>query len=295
MGSDVSRNASIMNGVLEGIRVLEVAQYVFVPVCTGILAEWGADVIKVEHPERGDAYRGLRRTGNLAIAGPVNYAIEHANRGKRSIGLDLSRPAGREVLDSLLAEADVLVTNLLPDSRERLDLDLETLQRDHPRLVIARGTAVGERGPERNRGGFDHATYWARSGAQYGATPEGADRPSPMPSGAFGDSAAGLAMAGGIAAALLARERKGVAPVVDLSLLGFGIWSMASAASGAMLAGEDASPLPRVPRSNALAGTYRTADDRWIVLGCLQGFHEWPKLCHALGVCAAEAKLSRSS
>lgn len=272
-----------MTGILEGIRIIEVAQYVFVPVCTGVLAEWGADVIKVEHPTRGDAYRGLRGTGSLAITGPVNYAIEHANRGKRSIGIDLSRADGREVLDSLLAGADVLATNLLPASRDRLGLDLETLQRAHPHLVIARGTALGERGPEKDRGGFDHAVYWARSGAQYGATPDGAERPAPMPSGAFGDSTAGLAMAGGIAAALLARERTGRAPVVDLSLLGFGIWSMASATSGSMLTGENAKPLPRVPVTNPLAGTYRTADGRWIALGCLKGFYEWPQLCHALG------------
>lgn len=269
--------------VLEGIRVVEIAQFVFVPVCTGVLAEWGADVIKIEHPVRGDAYRGLRGTGSLAIVGPVNYALEHANRGKRSLGLDLARPEGRALLDTLLEDADVLATNLLPGSRERLGLDLERLRRDHPQLVVARGTALGERGPERERGGYDHATFWARSGAQHGATPEGAPRPSPMPSGAFGDSTAGLALAGGIAAALLSRERTGEAPVVDLSLLGMGLWSMASATAGAMLNERDPEPMPRFPATNALAGTYRTADDRWLVLGGLQGFHQWPAFCAAVG------------
>ncbi len=291
-----------MSQVLSGIRVIEVAQYVFVPVASGILAEWGAEVIKVEHPTRGDAYRGLRRTGNLPttapvdasvsaasnspvespLSSPVNYAVEHANRGKRSIGLDLMHPEGRATLSKLLAGADVLLTNLLPESRRRVGLTLEAVRADNPRIIYARGTALGERGPERERGGYDHATFWARSGSQYGATPEDAIRPSPMPSGAFGDSTAGLALAGGISAALLARERTGEATTVDLSLLGMGMWSMASAISGAMMQGEPAAPMPRVPAFNPLAGTYRTADGRWIVLGLLQGFHQWPALCRCL-------------
>jgi crotonobetainyl-CoA:carnitine CoA-transferase CaiB-like acyl-CoA transferase len=269
--------------ILEGIRVVELAQFVFVPVCTGVLAEWGADVIKVEHPTRGDAYRGLRGTGNLAIAGPVNYAIEHANRGKRSIGIDVMNDEGRALLGSLLASADVLVTNLLPESRARLRLEVEDVRADNPSIVYARGTALGERGPERNRGGYDHATFWARSGPQFGATPPGALRPAPMPSGAFGDSTGGLVLAGGIAAALLARERTGEPAVVDLSLLGMGMWSMASAISGALMNGERAQPMERFPATNPLAGTYRTADDRWVVLGCLQGFAQWPDFCRCVG------------
>ncbi len=272
-----------MNQVLTGIRIVEVAQYVFVPVSTGILSEWGADVIKVEHPVRGDAYRGLRRTGNLSTDGEVNYAIEHANRGKRSIGLDLMNPAGRATLSKLLATADVLVTNLLPESRARVGLELDDVRADNPNIIYARGTALGERGPERHRGGYDHATFWGRSGSQHGATPEEATRPSPMPSGAFGDSAGGLALAGGISAALLARERTGEATTVDLSLLGMGMWAMASAISGAMMQGEPAIPLAQVPAFNPLAGTYRSRDGRWVVLGLLQGFYQWPALCRCLG------------
>ncbi|MBW2268575.1 MAG: CoA transferase [Deltaproteobacteria bacterium] len=268
---------------MQGIRVIEVAQYVYVPVATSVLAEWGADVIKVEHPTHGDAYRGLRRTGNLAIAGPVNYAIEHANRGKRSIGIDAANAEGRRILGELLKTADVLVTNLLPASRSRLHLEIDDVRGDNPSIIYARGTALGERGPERNRGGFDHATFWARGGSQFGATPADADRPSPMPSGAYGDSAAGLALAGGIAAALLARERTGKPPVVDLSLLGMGMWSMASAIAGALMQGESARPMDRIPPSNPLAGTYRSQDGRWIVLGCLQGFSQWPAFCRCVG------------
>ncbi|MFO0688201.1 MAG: CoA transferase [Myxococcota bacterium] len=269
--------------VLEGIRVVEVAQYVYVPVAGSVLAEWGAETIKVEPPGAGDAYRGLRRTGALAVEGPVNFAIEHANRGKRSIGLDLSKPSGREVLAELVRTADVFLTNLLPESRERLKVELEDVRAWNPRIVYARGTGMGERGAEKNRGGFDYATFWARAGSAFGATPPGAPRPSPMPGGSYGDSLAGLTLAGGISAALFARERTGEAPVVDLSLLGMGMWAMGMAIAGSLAQGTPWTPLPRVPETNALAGTYRTKDGRWLALVCLQAFRYWPELCRIVG------------
>lgn len=269
--------------VLEGVRVVEVAQYVYVPVAGGVLSEWGAETIKVEPPGSGDAYRGLRRTGALAISGPVNFAVEHANRGKRSIGVDLAKPAGREVLAALVRSADVFLTNLLPDSRERLRIEVADVRAWNPKIVYARGTGTGERGAERNRGGFDYATFWARGGSAFGATPPGAARPSPMPSGSYGDSLAGLALAGAVAAALFARERTGEAPVVDLSLLGMGMWAMGMAIAGSLAQGSAWTPLPRVPETNALAGTYRTRDGRWLALVCLEAFRYWPELCRALG------------
>ena len=254
----------------------------FVPVAAGVLAEWGADVIKIEHPRTGDAYRGLRSTGALAVSGPVNFAIEHANRGKRSVGLDLSQPEGRAVLGQLLETADVFVTNLLPASRARLGVELDDIRAFNPRIVYARGTALGDRGPERERGGYDHASFWARAGSQLGATPPEGERPAPMPSGAYGDSTGGLVLAGAISAALLARERTGHAPVVDLSLLGLGMWSMSSAITGSLMQQQAWTPMERFPASNALAGTYRTQDDRWLVLGGLQGFALWPSFCHSV-------------
>jgi len=269
--------------VLEGVRVVEVAQYVFVPVTGSVLAEWGAETIKVEPPGTGDAYRGLRRTGALAVEGPVNFAIEHANRGKRSIGLDLAKPAGREVLAALVRTADVFLTNLLPESRERLGVELEDVRAWNPRIVYARGTGMGERGAERNRGGFDYASFWARGGSAFGATPPGATRPSPMPGGSYGDSMAGLTLAGAISAALFARERTGEAPVVDLSLLGLGLWAMGMTIAGSLAQNKVGQPLPRIPETNALAGTYATRDGRWIVIVCLQAFRYWPEFCRIVG------------
>ena len=272
-----------MQQVLDGIRVVEVAQYVFVPVATAVLSEWGAEVIKVEPPVTGDAYRGLRSTGPHAIGGSVNFPIHHANRGKRSISLDISQPEGREILGELVRNADVFVTNLLPDSRERLGIGVEQIRAFNPSIVYARGTGLGERGPQRNRGGFDYATFWARGGSSLGATPADASRPAPMPSGAYGDGMVGLVLAGGVAAALLARERTGEAPLVDLSLLGLGMWAMASAIAGSLAQQQPWQPMERFPSTNALAGTYRTRDDRWIVFVCLQGFHHWPGFCHWVG------------
>ena len=272
-----------MHEVLQGIRVIELAQYVFVPVATGVLAEWGADVVKVEPPHAGDAYRGLRSSGHMALAGPVNYAIQHANRGKRSIGIDVATPEGHELLGELVRGADVFVTNLLPASRERLKVEVEDIRAFNPRIVYARGTGLGERGPERNRGGFDYATFWARAGSAHGATPSGAAVPAPMPSGAYGDSTGGLVLAGGIAAALLARERGGEVPVVDLSLLGLGMWSMGMVIAASLMEDAAQPPMDRFPPTNALAGTYRTRDGRWIVITCLQGFHYWPSFCRSVG------------
>ncbi len=272
-----------MHEVLKGVRVIEVAQYVFVPVATAVLSEWGADVIKVEPPRGGDAYRGLRSTGPHAIGGRVNFPIHHANRGKRSICLDLAMPEGRELLGELVREADVFITNLLPDSRERLRIGVDEIRAFNPSIVYARGTGLGERGPQRNRGGFDYATFWARGGSSLGATPADASRPAPMPSGAYGDGMGGLVLAGGVAAALLARERTGEAPVVDLSLLGLGMWAMASAIAGSLAQQQPWRAMERVPSTNALAGTYRTRDDRFIVLVCLQGFHQWPGFCRSVG------------
>ena len=186
-------------------------------------------------------------------------------------------------MGELLRGADVFATNLLPASRAKLRVEVEDVRAFNPRIVYARGTGLGERGPERNRGGFDYATFWARAGSAYGATPSGAATPAPMPSGAYGDSTGGLALAGGVAAALLARERGEEPPVVDLSLLGLGLWSMGMAVAASLLEGEAQSPMGRFPPTNALAGTYRTRDGRWIVVTCLQGFRYWPGFCRCVG------------
>ena len=272
-----------MHEVLKGVRVVEVAQYVFVPVAGAVLAEWGADVVKVEHPVRGDAYRGLRQSGPLAIEGSVNYAIEHANRGKRSVGIDLASDDGRALLGELIAGADVFVTNFLPDARERLRLEVDDVRADNPTVIYVRGSALGNRGPERRRGGFDYATFWARAGSSLGATVPDAELPVPMPGPGYGDTLGGLTLAGGVAAALYGRERTGEASVVDVSLLGLGMWAMGSGIAASLVHGEPWRGMARIPPTNALAGYYRTSDGRHVAINLLQGFPFWPEVCRRIG------------
>lgn len=159
---------------LEGIRVLEVAMYGFVPSAGAVLADWGADVIKVEHAVNGDPQRGLRQTGTFVVEGDPNPNVEHANRGKRSLGLDISRPEGREVLYDLARRADVFLTSFLPGHRERFGIDVDDIRAVNPDIVYARGSALGPRGPEAVKGGYDMTAFWCRA-----APPPASPRPAP--------------------------------------------------------------------------------------------------------------------
>src|ERR1700738_3905427 len=123
-----------MTGVMDGIRVLEVAQWWFVPAAGAVLADWGADVLKVEHPVSGDPQRGLMTSGLVPNTGGVNFMVEQPNRGKRSIGIDLNNPSGLEVLHRLIERADVFLTNFLPAARRRLKIELEDVRKVNPQL-----------------------------------------------------------------------------------------------------------------------------------------------------------------
>ena len=213
-----------MSGVLEGIRVIEVAQYVLVPAAGAILAEWGADVIKIEHPERGDGARGMMTIGEVVIEAEANPMVQHANRGKRSVGIDIATPEGYEVLMDLVRGADVFLTNLLPPTREALKIEVDDLRKVNPNIVYARGSAFGNLGEERNRGGYDGTVYWLHGGVAHALTPESYKPPLAFTVGGFGDSVGAMNLAGGISAALLRRERGGEVPVVDVSLMGTAAW-----------------------------------------------------------------------
>src|SRR6516162_817135 len=207
---------------LEGIRVLEVAMYGFVPSAGAVLAEWGADVVKVEHAVTGDPQRGLRQTGMLRVEGDPNPNIEHANRGKRSIGLDMSVPEGREVLYELARRSDVFLTSFLPGARQKFGIDVDDIRAVNPSIIYARGSALGPRGAEADRGGYDMTAFWCRGTSAASLTPPnvpGLIAPAP----AYGDTISGTNLAGGIAAALFKRERTGEPSVVDVSLLASGL------------------------------------------------------------------------
>ena len=144
-----------MTGPLAGVRVLEVASHVFVPMAGAVLTEWGADVVKVEHPETGDPYRALTTVGLHNVYRGVDPFFQSANRGKRSVGIDLKHPDGRQLLSRLASTADVFMTNLRSDARHRLRIDVEHVRQDNPAVIYARGTAFGVRGPDAGRGGYE--------------------------------------------------------------------------------------------------------------------------------------------
>jgi crotonobetainyl-CoA:carnitine CoA-transferase CaiB-like acyl-CoA transferase len=272
---------------MEGVRVLEVAQWTFTPSAGAVLADWGADVIKVEHAVTGDAQRGMLQMG-LRDSGEVVFGpiMEHPNRGKRSIGIAIEDADGLEVLYEIARTCDVFLTNFLPDARQRLRIDVDDIRAQNPDIVYVRGSAHGATGPDAALGGFDGCTYWARAGHAAGVTPPGTDGLCHMPAPAYGDSIGGMTIAGGISAALFARERTGETSVVDVSLLGVGVWANALSVDISLITGEpwEWPPVnaPYAP-SNPLAGRYRTADDRYIVLTMLQPGRYWADTCRHLG------------
>ena len=240
-----------------GRAVLEVAQFTFVPSAGAVLADWGADVIKVEHAERGDAQRGLSAVMSMPVGGG-SFAplMEHPNRGKRSIGLALERPEALDVLHELIRTSDVFLTNFLPAARRRLGIEVDDVRKINPDIIYVRGSGFGSNGPDSEKGGYDSTAFWARGGSALGTTPAQFDGMCKMPAAAYGDSLGGMTIAGGIAAALLARERTGETSVVDVSLLGVGAWANALSVGFALLTG---GPPERVPttssaRTNPLVG-----------------------------------------
>ena len=266
-----------MSQILQGVRVLEVAMWTYVPVSGAVLAEWGADVIKVEHPDTGDPQRGLITSG-LIPGGPdaIDYMVELPNRGKRSIGLNLRSPEGREILLKLAETADVFVTSFLPAARRKLGIDVDDIRAVNPSIIYVRGSGQGQRGPESERGGYDGCSYWARGGIGDAVTPPDAEYPTPMPIPAFGDVTGGLTLAGGIAAALYRRERTGEGSIVDGSLLSQAMWSAAASVMASEQFGIERNPkIPHDELQNPISNTYRTADRRYITLVMLESDRYW--------------------
>jgi crotonobetainyl-CoA:carnitine CoA-transferase CaiB-like acyl-CoA transferase len=266
-----------MPGPLTGIRVVELGLWVAGPSAGGVLADWGAEVVKIE-PPAGDPFRGMY----LAVAGmsaPVNPPFELDNRGKRSIALDLATPEARAVALQLVERADVFVTNARPAALARAGLDWETLQARCPRLVYARVTGYGETGPDADRPSYDVGAFWSRAGIA-AALADAQGRP-PYQRGAMGDHTAGVALAGGVSAALLARERTGRGQLVTTSLLRIGAFVLGWDVNAALRLGMDAVPMQRDWVPNPVINGYR-AQDRWFWLLGLQGQRHWPDLVRAV-------------
>ncbi len=275
-----------MADIMEGVRILEVAEHTFVPAASAILADWGAEVIKIEHPERGDAMRGLASSGVMPSMGNVHVLLEHSNRGKKSIGIDVNTEQGRELIYRLAATCDVFLTNKLPDIRKKLKIELEDIKAHNPNIIYVAGTGAGERGPDANKGGYDFLSYWCRAGSAMGSTPTDVDFMCGQPGPGYGDSIGGMTIAGGILGALFHRERTGEALPVDVSLLGVGMWAMSPAIALSLQLDMPWRPGPSKGGgglANPLVGTYFTEDGKILAFSCLQGFKYWPGACQAIG------------
>lgn len=256
--------------------------WAFVPSAGAVLADLGADVIKIE-PPAGDPMRGLT-VGGIRDTGGFQVSWEIFNRGKRSITIDLNVEGTSELLHKLLETADVFLTSLLPAARRKLKIDVEDVTSRHPNLIYAAGSGQGAHGPDAEKGGYDSISFWSRSGAAAGVTPDQMPYPLFMPGGAFGDVMSGAILAGGISAAIAQRERTGKASVVDTALLGSGMWAMQQAIATTTQAGLIEMPkFGRTVIPNPLVNNYKTSDDRFLALCMLQGQRYWPGLCKAIG------------
>lgn len=268
--------------VLDGVKVVELAIHGFVPACGATLGDWGADVIKVEAPQ-GDPLRLVIKSGFAADTGDFNFLWQLCNRNKRGIALDLRVAEGRAVFDKLIEDADVFLTNFLPNAREKLRVTPEDLWKVNPRLVYAKGHGQGQRGPDADKGGFDAVSFWARGGLGHTLTP--AEGPLIMQRGAMGDLPSGAMLAGGIGAALYRREKTGNGVVVDVALLNTAVWQLGMDMTSTTILREDPKPLGATgAMSNPLVGSYRTGDSRWLLLNMLDDMRHFAPTCRALGL-----------
>ena len=254
--------------LLQGLKVVEMATWLFGPMSACMLGELGADVIKIE-PHEGDPMRGLIHR----VRDDVDWVFELANRNKRSIALDLRTPAGNDALRALLREADVFIVNLRRGALERLGIDYDSIRDDHPRLIYAHATGYGTEGPDIDRPAFDELAYWARGGFMSTLGPEGSEPVRLV--GAMGDLPSAMNISAAIFAALYQRELTGRGQFVTCSLYGGGIWANGFAVQGALSTGENFPRSDRYSAFNPLYNSYRASDDRWMQLAMIQEERFW--------------------
>ena len=264
--------------LLKGLKVVDFSAYIAGPGAAGILSDWGASVIKVERPG-GDSMRHV--FADLASDLGANPTFDLDNRGKRGVVLDISKPAGRDALAKLAAEADVFLTNVRPVSLKKHGLDDVTLRKANPRLVYAVITGYGLEGPEAHLPGFDVTAFWARSGLGYMTAPKGAE-PFLRTSG-VGDHTTSLATVSAILAALYERDRTGEGRLVQTSLLASGVYLMGSDMAVQLKLGRVASVRPRSKPINALSNYFQSSEGRWFVHNPRGTGGGWEKFAEAAG------------
>jgi crotonobetainyl-CoA:carnitine CoA-transferase CaiB-like acyl-CoA transferase len=266
-------------GLLSGVRVIEMGLWAAGPAAGGILADWGAEVIKIE-PPGGDPMRFLFK----ALSGskePICPPFDVLNRGKLSVAIDVNHPDGLAIVERLIGTADVFLSNMRPSFLERAGLGYEKLHRAFPRLVYAVLTGYGLEGPDRDAPGYDVAAFSARSGVASRSTAPG--EPPPNLASGMGDNLTGVALVAGVAAALYARERTGAGELVSASLLRAGIFGISMDLATRLTLGRLASPARREAPSNPLLNSYSAGDGRWFWLVGAESARHWPALVTATG------------
>jgi crotonobetainyl-CoA:carnitine CoA-transferase CaiB-like acyl-CoA transferase len=270
-----------MDSPLSGVRVVEVAHFVAVPAAGALLADLGADVVKVELPG-GEIYRhGRPRLSGYDSDFSENPPFHMDNKGKRSLALDLSRNEAREALLRLIDHAEIFITNLLPARRVNFGLDHDSLLARHPRLVFGAVSGYGHGGERENWPAFDYSTYWARTGMMDTMRDEGV--PPSMQRPAVGDHAAAVNLVCGLLAALRLRDATGKGQYVDVSLLQTGFHILGTDVANALVTRAPARRHDRRSTPNPLWNSYPVAGDRWLLLVMIQPDRYWPSLCEAIG------------
>ena len=250
---------SQMSKPLEGVKVVDLTYYVAGPGTAKILADWGADVIKIE-PPGGEPGRTTGLNLGVPSEDEFNPYFGSYNANKRAIILNLKNPDGQEVMDKLLAQADVFVTSFRPGALKRLGLDYETLSAKYPSIIWASINGFGEKGPDKDRAGFDTVAYWARSGAMLDLTEK--DTAPLIPTLAFGDANTSGSLAGGICAALYKREKTGKGTKVMVSLFAQALWNLASIVVSSQFG--DIYPKSRIAPNVPMVNSYQTSDGKWL-------------------------------
>ncbi len=269
-----------MTSPLDGIRVVEIASFAAAPTAAAIMADLGAEVIKVE-AIGGDPIRGLMKQAKVPEGEPrVDHPFQFINRGKRSIELNLDDDAGVDVAHRLCATADVVILNLLPDRRKRFKLDVDDLHGVKPDLVIGLLSGYGEQGDEINRPGYDVTAFFSRSGLYGGMTPPGGAPPHARPG--QGDHTTSMALFGGLMAGLRARDVSGEGQVIETSLLRTAAFTIAVDLSTALIDGRPSPDRPRDKSISAMLEAFECSDGRWIQFAMPDRTGAWQQFCAAL-------------
>jgi len=267
-------------GPLDGVKVVELSTWAVVPCACEVLGDWGADVIKIEHPEGGDPTRGWTGPGWLPSSAPVGVGWLADNRSKRSIALDLSKEEGRQVAYKLVEQADVFASNLQEPSLQRVKMDYETLKQVNEKIIFAHLTGYGRRGPGCDKPGFDYSAFWASSGIMSLVGERGGAPAFQRP--AMGDHMTTGYLTAGILAALRVRDRLGIGQRVDIALMGTGFWIDSWQTQATLLTGEDAQQVSQKEMPNPMFNVYRAKDGRWFMFAMLFPDRFWPTFCAAL-------------